>query len=54
MIQGLANHMGISQQPVTILTAHLIALAFFSLLRVGEYTHSWEKQRMIPLHKKDI
>jgi hypothetical protein len=46
--------MGISQQPRTILTAQLIVLDFFFLLRVGEYTHSWDNRRTIPLRKKDI
>jgi hypothetical protein len=46
--------MGISQQQRTIITAHLIVMAFFFLLRVGEYTQSPDKRRTIPLRKKDI
>jgi hypothetical protein len=46
--------MGRSQQPRTALTANLIVLAFFFLLRVGEYTPSREKRRTVPLRKKDI
>jgi hypothetical protein len=37
-----------------VLTAHLIVLAFFFLLRVGKYTPSREKRRTIPLRKKDV
>jgi hypothetical protein len=54
VIRWIANNMGRSQQQHTIVTAHLIVLAFFFLLRVGEYTHSREKRRTIPLRKKDI
>jgi hypothetical protein len=54
VIRWIANNTGISQQQRTIVTAHLIVLAFFFLLRVGEYTHSREKRRTIPLRKKDI
>jgi hypothetical protein len=54
VIRWIATNMGCSQQPRTTLTAHLIVLAFFFLLRVGEYTPSWEKRRTIPLRKKDI
>ena len=35
-------------------TAHLVVMAFFFLLRVGEYTPSWEPRQTIPLRKKDI
>jgi hypothetical protein len=54
VIRWIANNMGRSQQQRTIVTAHLIVLAFFFLLRVGEYTPSREKRRTIPLRKKDI
>jgi hypothetical protein len=54
VIRWIAINMGQSQQPRTNLTAHLIVLAFFFLLRVGEYTPSREKRRTIPLRKKDI
>jgi hypothetical protein len=53
-IRWIATHMGSSQQPQTCLTAQLIVLAFFFLLRVGEYTQSKEKRRTIPQRKKDI
>jgi hypothetical protein len=46
--------MGLSQHHWTRLTAHLIVLAFFFLLRVGEDTGSADKQRTIPLRKRDI
>jgi hypothetical protein len=46
--------MGSSLQPRTRLTAQLVVLAFFFLLRVGEYTRSKEKRRTIPLRKQDI
>jgi hypothetical protein len=54
VIRWIVNNMGRSQQPQTALTAHLISLAFFFLLRVGEYTPSREKRRTIPLRKKDV
>jgi hypothetical protein len=53
-IRWIATHMGSSQQHQTHLTAHLMVLAFFFLLRVGEYTKSSDKRRTIPLRKKDI
>ena len=34
--------------------SHLIVIAFFFLLRVGEYTPSKEARQTIPLRKKDI
>ena len=36
------------------MVAHLIVIAFFFLLRVGEYTPSTGKRRTVPLRKKDI
>ena len=36
------------------LAAHLIVVAFFFLLRVGEYTPRSKKKRTIPLRKRDI
>jgi len=36
------------------ITAHLIVMAFFFLLRVGEYTPSSDTRQTIPLRKKDI
>jgi hypothetical protein len=53
-IRWIATQMGSSQHHRTRLTAHLIVLAFFFLLRVGEYTASPEKRRTIPLRKRDI
>jgi hypothetical protein len=53
-IQWIATHMGSSLQPQTRLTAQLVVLAFFFLLRLGGYTKSREKRRTIPLRKKDI
>jgi hypothetical protein len=53
-IRWIATQMGSSQHHWTPLTTHLIALAFFFVLRVGEYTKSPEKRRIIPLRKKDI
>jgi hypothetical protein len=32
----------------------LVVLAFFFLLRIGEYTPSKDPRRTIPLHKKDV
>ena len=36
------------------MTAHLIVMAFFFLLRVGEYTPSSDDRQTVPLRKKDI
>jgi integrase len=36
------------------LAAHLIVLAFFFLLRVGEYTRSSEPRQTVPLRKQDV
>ena len=45
-----------SQAPLRRLqvVAHLIVLAFFFLLRVGEYTPSSKERRTIPLRGKDV
>jgi hypothetical protein len=53
-IWWIATQMGSSQNHQTRLTAHLIILAFFFLLRAGEYTGSSDKQRTIPLRKRDV
>ena len=34
--------------------ADLIVMAFFFLLRVGEYTPSYQDHQTVPLHKKDV
>jgi hypothetical protein len=46
--------MGFSTRIQTRLTAHLIALAFFFLLRVGEYTPHTTKRQTVPLRKFDV
>lgn len=50
IISNLGNHQSMRSR----ITAHLISLAFFFLLRVGEYTPSPPGRRTIPLRKQDI
>jgi hypothetical protein len=53
-IRWIMCRMGGSTVKRIRLVAHQITLAFFFLLRVGEYTHSTEPRQTIPLRKKDI
>ena len=53
-VRWIMVRMGQSAVKRVALTAHLIVLAFFFLLRVGEYTKSTEKRQTIPLRKQDV
>jgi hypothetical protein len=53
-IRWIVNTLGQHPSPRCRITAHLICLAFFFLLRVGEYTPSPPGRRTVPLRKQDI
>lgn len=53
-VGALALEYGRSQVPNQIVTGALITMAFFFLLRVGEYTPSRSPRLTIPLRKADV
>ena len=54
MVQWITNHFSDHKHIRMRVTGHLIVLAFFFLLRVGEYTQLNKLCRIIPLQKSDI
>jgi len=53
-ILWIATHFGTSTDPRLRTTAALVVLAFFFLLRVGEYTEATEPRLTVPLRRQDI
>jgi hypothetical protein len=53
-IRWIMANMGHSPNKRLQVAANLVVLAFFFLLRVGEYTKSRDKRQTVPLRKQDI